>query len=87
MNAARYLDVGSKVAIAGTLESRRYPNKEGKEIFGFGFTARSVDYLESRADAEARRNRHATSPGQKAANPARDPCSKSSLSVAAAKEA
>lgn len=87
VNAGRYLDVGSKVAVAGTLESRRYPNKEGKEIFGFGFTARSVDYLESRADAEARRNRHAASPGQQPGNPARNASGKSSRSGAAAKGA
>jgi single-strand DNA-binding protein len=71
VNASWYLEVGSKVAIAGTLESRRYANKEGKEVFTFGFTARSVDYLDSRADAEARRIRHAASPGESAANPAR----------------
>jgi single stranded DNA-binding protein len=87
VNAGRYLDVGSKVAIAGTLESRRYPKKEGKEVFGFGFTARSVDYLESRADAEARRNRRATSPGQQPGNPAGNASGKSSRSVAAAKGA
>jgi single stranded DNA-binding protein len=87
VNAGRYLDVGSKVAIAGTMESRRYPNKEGKEVFGFGFTARSVDYLESRADAEARRNRRTNSPAQQAGNSTRHTSGKSSRSAATAKGA
>jgi len=87
VNAGRYLDVGSKVAIAGTLESHRYPNKEGREIFGFRFTARSVDYLESRGDAEARRNRRATAPAQQGGSPARNAGGKSSRSAAAAKGA
>jgi single-strand DNA-binding protein len=87
VNAGRYLDIGSKVAIAGTLESRRYANKEGKEVFAFGFTARSVDYLDSRADAETRRNRRATSSGEQGANPARNAGGKSSRSAAPAKGA
>ena len=36
--SGRDLDVGSKIAIARTIESLRYLNKEGKEVFGFGFT-------------------------------------------------
>jgi hypothetical protein len=47
--SGRHLDIGSKIAI-------RYPNKEGREVFGFGFTARAVEYLESQSDAEAGRN-------------------------------
>jgi len=55
MNASWYLIVGSKVEIAGRMESRRYTNKEGKEVFGFEFTARGVQYLETKAQSEARR--------------------------------
>ena len=42
INASWYLDVGSKVAISGTVESRRYSNKEGAQVWTFAFTARSV---------------------------------------------
>lgn len=61
VSAGQSLGVGSKVAVAGTLESRRYPSTGKREIFSFGFTARSLDYLESRAGTEARRSRRATS--------------------------
>ena len=70
LNASWYLGVGSKVAIAGTLESRRYTNQEGKEVFTFEFTARSVEYLETKAQAEARRDRAATTAGESAPTPA-----------------
>jgi len=52
------------VAISGTVESRRYSNKEGAQVWTFAFTARSVEYLESRADAEARRKRRADLKGE-----------------------
>jgi single-stranded DNA-binding protein len=61
-SASQYLDVGNKVAVAGTLESRRYPSASRRAIFSFGFTARSVDFLESREHAEARRDRRGKSP-------------------------
>ena len=61
LNAGQSLGIGSKVAVAGILESRRYPSAGRREIFSFGFTARSVHYLESRADTEARGSRRATS--------------------------
>lgn len=56
LNASWYLDTGSKVPISETLETRRYTNKAGREVFAFEFTARSVEYLESKAQGEARRN-------------------------------
>ena len=87
LNASWYLDVGSKVAVVGTLEGNRYADKEGKEVFGFNFTARSVEYLESKADAEARRDRRATSSGEPDASPARTAGGKSSRSAAPAKGA
>ena len=65
LNASWYLDVGSKVAVVGTLEGNRYTGKDGKEVFGFNFTARSVEYLDSKDDAEARRNRRANSAGER----------------------
>ena len=55
LNASWYLTVGSRVAIGGTLETRRYTDKAGKEASAFNFTARSIEYLDSKAEAEARR--------------------------------
>lgn len=71
VNASSHLDTGSKVAVVGTLEGNRYTGKDGKEVFGFNFTARSVEYLESKADTEARRNRRANPAGKPEPKPAR----------------
>jgi single stranded DNA-binding protein len=87
LNASWYLVVGSKVAIDGTLESRRYTNKEGKEVFSFDFTARSVQYLESKAQAEARRNRGAAAAGESAPTPAPPAAGKAPRSTASKKGA
>ena len=87
VNASWHLDVGSKVAVVGTLEGNRYTGKDGKEVFGFNFTARSVEYLESKDDAEARRNRRANSAGEREPKPARPAGRKTSRSPASGKEA
>ena len=87
VNASWHLDVGSKVAVIGTLEGNRYTGKDGKAVFGFNFTARSVEYLESKNDAEARRNRRATSAGERVATPKRKAGGNASRSAAAGKEA
>ena len=84
LNASWYLGMGSKVAITGTMESRHYTNKEGKEVFTFDFTAQTVQFLETKAQAEARRKRVADSSGEphgpaapnSATNPPRQPTSK-----------
>ena len=84
VNASWHLDVGSKVAVVGTLERSRYTDKDGEEVFGFNFTARSVEYLESKVEAEARRNRRATSASERVATPKRRTGSNGSRSPAAA---
>ena len=55
-NAAQYLTVGSRVSVSGTLESRRYQDKGGKDVFTYEFTARSMDFLDTKAEVEARRS-------------------------------
>jgi len=87
VNASWHLDVGSKVAVVGTLEGNRYTGKDGKEVFGFNFTARSVEYLDSKDDAEARRNRRASSASEREPKPARSAGRKTSRSPASGKEA
>ena len=87
VNAGWHLDTGSKVAVVGTLEGNRYPGKDGKEVFGFNFTARSVEYLDSKVDAEARRNRRASLASGHEPKPARSGGRTTSRSPALAKEA
>ena len=87
VNASWHLDIGSKVAVVGTLEGNRYTGKDGEEVFGFNFTARSVEYLESKDDAEARRDRRASSASGQEPKPARSAGRTTSRSPALAKEA
>ena len=63
------------------------PGKDGKEVFGFNFTVRSIEYLDSKADTEARRNRRATAASERVAIPTRKAGGKPPRSTAAAKEA
>ena len=54
-NAAEYLGKGSHVNIVGRLRSNNY-QRDGETVYGMAFTAEEVDYLDSRAESEARRN-------------------------------
>jgi single-strand DNA-binding protein len=54
-NAAEYLGKGSHVNIVGRLRNNNY-EKDGETVYGMAFTAEEVDYLDSRAESEARRN-------------------------------
>jgi single stranded DNA-binding protein len=60
-NAAEYLGKGSHVNIVGRLRNNNYQDTDGADVYALGFTAEEVDYLDSRAEAEARRAR-GTSP-------------------------
>ncbi|MFM2058248.1 MAG: hypothetical protein RLY71_2633 [Pseudomonadota bacterium] len=55
-NAAEYLGKGSHVNLVGRLRNNNY-EKDGETIYGLAFTAEEVDYLDSRAESEARRAR------------------------------
>ena len=54
-NAAEYLGKGSHVNIVGRLRNNNY-DKDGETVYGIAFTAEEIDYLDSRAESEARRN-------------------------------
>ena len=54
-NAAAYLSKGSHVNIVGRLRNNNY-EKDGETVYGIAFTAEEIDYLDSRAESEARRN-------------------------------
>jgi single stranded DNA-binding protein len=54
-NAAEYLGKGSHVNIVGRLRNNNY-EKDGETVYGMAFKAEEVDYLDSRAESDARRN-------------------------------
>ena len=54
-NAAEFLDKGSHVNVVGRLKNNTYRDASGTEVFGYGFTCEEIDYLDSKAEAEARR--------------------------------
>ena len=56
-NAAEYLGKGSHVNIVGRLRNNNYTDGEGADVFALKFTAEEIDYLDSKADSEARRAR------------------------------
>ena len=60
VNAAAYLGKGSHVNVVGWLRNHRY-ERDGETVHGMDFIAEDIDYLDSRAEAEARRGR--TEPG------------------------
>ena len=55
-NAAEYLGKGSRVNVVGRLRNNNY-DKDGATVYGFQFTCEELDYLDSKADADARRTR------------------------------
>ena len=55
-NAAEYLGKGSRVNVVGRLQNNNY-DKDGSTVYGLQFTCEDLDYLDSRADADARRGR------------------------------
>ena len=65
-NAAEYLGKGSHVNIVGRLRNNNYQDNEGADVYALAFTAEEVDYLDSRADSEARRVRMDGAPAPQA---------------------
>ena len=61
-NAAEYMGKGSHVNIVGRLRNNNY-EKDGETVYGMAFTAEEIDYLDSRADSEARRQAGAGADG------------------------
>jgi single-strand DNA-binding protein len=55
-NAHEYLGKGSHVNVVGRLRNNNY-EKDGMTVYGMAFTAEEIDYLESKAEADARRAR------------------------------
>jgi len=55
-NAAEYLAKGSRVNVIGRLQNNNYSDAQGATVYGLTFTCEEIDYLDSRAEAEARRS-------------------------------
>ncbi len=53
-NAREYLGKGSRVNVVGRLRNNNY-DKDGATVYGFQFTCEELDYLDSKAEADARR--------------------------------
>lgn len=64
-SAAAYLDRGSHVNIVGRMRSNVY-EKDGESVYGWDFTVEEIDFLDSRAEAEARRAGNKPGPSGKA---------------------
>ena len=60
-HAAEYLGKGSHVNLVGRLHNNNYQDAEGGEVYAIEFTVEDIDYLDSRAESEARRSRNAQS--------------------------
>jgi single-strand DNA-binding protein len=54
-NAAQYLDKGSLVGLQGRVQSRTWQTQEGQRRYAVEIVANSVQFLESRHEAERRR--------------------------------
>jgi len=63
-NAAKYLSQGSHVNVAGRVQNNDY-ERDGQTVYALTFTAEELDYLDSKAEGEALRERQdATAKGQ-----------------------
>ena len=58
-HAAEYLGKGSHVNLVGRLHNNNYQDAEGGEVYAIEFTVEDIDYLDSKAESEARRSRNA----------------------------
>ena len=56
-HAAEYLGKGSHVNIVGRVRNNNYQDNDGAEVYGLAFTVDEIDYLDSKAEGEARRAR------------------------------
>jgi single-strand DNA-binding protein len=56
-NASEYLGKGSHVNVIGRVRNNNYRDASGAEVYALAFTCEEIDYLDSRAESEARRTR------------------------------
>ncbi|MDP2406276.1 MAG: single-stranded DNA-binding protein [Hydrogenophaga sp.] len=68
-HAAEYLGKGSHVNIVGRVRNNHYQDSDGAEVYGLAFTVDEIDYLDSKAEGEARRAREGGAEPPAAPNP------------------
>jgi single-stranded DNA-binding protein len=68
-NAAQYLGKGSHVNVVGHVRCDSYTAADGSTAHAMAFTAEEVDYLDTRAEGQARRERQAFVDDMAAAEP------------------
>ena len=61
-NAAEYLGKGSHVNVVGRVRTNNYRDASGADVYALAFTCEEIDYLDSKADSDARRARLESSP-------------------------
>ena len=70
-SAAEYLDKGSRVNIVGRVQNNNYENADQVMVYGLTFTGEEIDYLDSKAEGDARRAKEGgETPPKAAANDA-----------------
>ncbi len=57
-NAAEYLGKGSRVNVVGRVQNNNYETADQVMVYGLTFTCEEIDYLESKAESEARHAAH-----------------------------
>ena len=60
-NAAQYLGKGSHVNVVGRVQNNNY-DKDGETVYTMAFTAEELDYLDTKAEGEALRNKQGPAP-------------------------
>ena len=70
-NAAAYLTKGSHVNVVGRLRNHTHQDADGKTVHGLSFTCEEIDYLDTKAQALARREQAAAKGGSSKAEPER----------------
>ena len=60
-NAAQYLRKGSHVNVVGRVQNNNY-DKDGEIVYAMAFTAEEIDYLDTKAEGEALRNKQGPAP-------------------------
>lgn len=61
-NIANYLDKGSLVSVEGRIQTGSYDDKDGKKVYTTEVVADSVQFLESKAQSQARGTNNEVSP-------------------------
>lgn len=71
-NAADYLGRGSHVNVVGRLKNNNY-ERDGETVYRLDFTVEELDYLDSKSEAEARREGGRGTAGRTGSRGSREP--------------